>query len=219
VNLRRRDSGLSVTEILIIIVCIIVVLGVGVLMREQAKRRQCMSNLRQLGTAANMYLCKWGGGSSFPEPALAFRGDCWLAVLYWQGVVSDTQVFVCPYTDDTGDLPPAPPLDFADHAEIADDAISYAGRCKGLVGRYARRNTSHDLTCSKVSSASVMACDKPGNHGKGLHVVYADSHVQFIPGGGRFVGDGPAGSVLTEPDGTRVPVPDRGLLFMDSGEE
>ena len=90
----RRNAGLSVIEILIIIVCICAVvlfLGVGFRPRYERAKIRCTSNLRSLGTAMHLYLIKYGDQSCFPEPANAFRGDCFLAILYWKDIVQESK--------------------------------------------------------------------------------------------------------------------------------
>ena len=207
----RRNAGLSVIEILIIIVCICAVtlffaIGMRHGGRTPAYRTRCTSNLKCLGTAMHLYRNKFGDMSYFAEPANAFRGDCFLAILYWKNIAQEPKLFVCPATTDVGDIPPLPPFDWTDPDAIRDDTISYAGRCKGLTGAFAHRNTNHTFTEAAMSSASAMACDKAHNHAGGVNVVYFDSHAAFIPDAGPDVG-------VMHPTGAEPQ-----LRYMDSGE-
>jgi prepilin-type processing-associated H-X9-DG protein len=143
---------------------------------------RCRANLRQIGTGMAMYLNTHGRNSFYSVPANAFRGDAWLASLYWSGLIQERRVFVCPSTDDDyTKIPPTQAVagDLTSADAIPPDAISYAGRCKGT--RFAHRNTDR-FTCSGISSASMLACDDnegTQNHEGGINVVYFDLHVEF----------------------------------------
>jgi prepilin-type processing-associated H-X9-DG protein len=152
--------------------------------RDEARKVRCASNLNQLAKGMNMYLLKYGDNSYYAVPAEAFRGDAWLASLYWTGIVGEPRVFLCPGTDDGKFLPATPPRDMTSDFAVEEDAVSYAGLCRGLTGPYAHRNTRY-FTETAVGSASVMACDDnegTQNHSDGMNVVYIDTHVEFIAG-------------------------------------
>ena len=187
----RRDRGLSVIEILIVVICVLLaflflprLLLDGGRGHPPAYKVRCQSNLSQIAKAMNMYLLKYGDNSMYAIPAESFRGDCWLATLYWTGIIREPRVFVCPATYDSGRIPGRPPRDLASGRTIAADAVSYAGLCCGLKGKHAHRNTD-SFTESAISSACVLACDDnegTRNHSDGMNVVYFDSHVEFVPG-------------------------------------
>ena len=214
---RRANAGLSAIEILIIIVCICaVILFVGLVAPFSgrgipSRRLSCMSNLKQLGTAMNIYLMKFGDDSYFAEPADAFRGDEFVVTLFWTNIVMEPKLFRCPATSDAGPVdasgnPVLVPMIWNRAGSLTDEQCSYAGRCKGLTGMYAHRNTLHAFTESLMGSASAMACDKADNHSRGVNVVYFDSHVTFIPDAGPDVG------ALHTTSG------EPGLRYMDDGE-
>jgi len=185
----QKNNGLTIVELVVLIVCIaaVMVLLVPVRLgpaRDEARKVKCASNLRGLAQAMNLYLNKYGGTSLFAVPTESFRGDSWLATLYWTGIVTEPKLFLCPATDDYGDLPAAPPDDLSAADAVPADAISYAGLCKGLAGKHAHRNT-RSFDESAISQASAMACDDNEgwqNHDDGMSVVYFDSHVEFKPG-------------------------------------
>ena len=181
----QKNNGLTIVELVVLIVCIaaamILLLPVRDRSRGQSRKGKCASNLKGLAQAMNLYLNKYGGTSLFAVPAESFRGDSWLATLYWTGIITEPKLFLCPTADDYGDLPAAPPDDLIAADAVPADAISYAGLCKGLSGKYAHRNTRWFYE-SAISQASVLASDDNEgwqNHGDGMSVVYFDSHVEF----------------------------------------
>ena len=218
-TIRHANAGLSAIEILIVILCICAVVLLGqFFMRPLGHPRgpvwkgRCKNNLKCLGTAMNIYLTKFGDDSYFAEPADAFRGDEFVVALFWRNVVSEPKLFRCPATSDTGPVdasgdPVLVPLTWNRAGSLADEQCSYAGRCKGLTGMYAHRNTPHSFTEAIMGGASAMACDKARNHSDGVNVVYSDSHVEFIPDAGPDVGA--MNPTPKEPQ----------LRYMDSGEE
>ncbi|MFH1732111.1 MAG: hypothetical protein ABIF82_10745 [Planctomycetota bacterium] len=215
---RVRNAGLSVIEILIIIICICaVVLFAGFFMRPissphgSARKARCKNNLKALGCAMHLYLNKFGDMAYFAEPANAFRGDEFFVTLFWTDIVQEPKVFVCPATADTGPVDtsgnPVPiPVIWNQAASLTDEQCSYAGRCKGLTGAFAHRNTNHAFTEAAMSSASAMACDKAHNHADGVNVVYFDTRVEFVPDGHLDVG-------VMHPTSAEPQ-----LRYMDSGE-
>ena len=216
---KDANAGLSAIEILIIIVCIcfLALMVLPALRHREYSRRHgsCKSNLKQLGTAMNIYLTKFGGDAHFAEPAAAFRGDEFVGILFWKGIVGEPMLFVCPATSDTGPRDafgnPVPmPIIWNEAGSLTDEQCSYAGRCKGVTGKYAHRNTPGPFSESIMGSASAMACDKAGNHSDGVNVVYFDSHVTFIPCDAiDYVGRNTSGLAVELGE----------LRHMDSGEE
>jgi len=154
--------------------------------RDEARKVRCASNLKQLGTAMNIYLTTLGGGKWYAQPADVFHGDTWLLSLYWNGIVKEPKLFVCPNSSDSvQEIAKLLPNDYA--AAIPANAISYTGRCHGLSSNAWRNTTdfSKDAFFSKSVpfSASMMACDDAqgtDNHADGLNAVYFDSHVEFV---------------------------------------
>ena len=219
---RLMGSGLAIAGIVISAFMVLFLpITAGMLLpalaraRSEARRVRCTSNLRQLGTAMNMYLTKYGADFCFAEPADAFRGDEFVTTLFWTGIVREAKLFACSGTSDTGPVDaggdPVPmPTAWNRAGNLTDEQCSYAGRCKGLTGKYAYRNTRHVLTESLMGSASPMACDKADNHSDGVNAVYYDSHVEFIPGAADAVG---------AMDTTPYEYLTKELRYMDDGEE
>ncbi len=220
---------------IIISVCALVVSGIIATrptIHTSSRRARCASNLRHLAVAMNIYLGMYGGASGFPEPAEYFRGDEFLVILFWKGIVAEPRAFACPATTDTGPIDslgsripmPNPALgsNWCRDDSVGDQHCSYAGRCQLPDGHavewrrtgHGTANVNHDFTEATMSTASVMACDKPGNHTTGVNVVYFDSRVEFIPDVNDYVGAEPSsipGLASSDPD-------TRQLSQMDDGE-
>jgi len=182
--------------------------AVRVSIGRDAARVRCANNLRQLSKAMCMYFLRYGDNCMYPIPAHSFRGDAWLATLYWAGLIDEPSVFRCPGTHDDGRLPRRPPRNLAAADAVEWDAVSYAGLCKGLT-RNRHRNTYAFVDACIAASVSAMACDDnegSRNHPHGLVLVYFDSHVEFKAPGGAETYD-------------RVGTRGAGALeYLDSGE-
>jgi hypothetical protein len=180
-------------ELIVVLCCLLVVLGFWISWRQLSHprdygsgRMRCQSNLYQLARAVVMYKDTLGRNQFFPMPAKQFRGDEWLLSLYWCGILHERRVFTCPNTVDDFTLLPKRPEVWGLATNIPDNAMSYAGRCHGLTGRFAHRNTPGDFTANRFSANSYLACDKPDNHRGGslrggkVWVAFFDARVEAI---------------------------------------
>ena len=187
----HRNRKRTVIEIIIVVACLALstvslptFFGRVGIYHYESKKAQCENHLSQIAKAMAMYLLKCGDNSFYAVPAESFRGDCWLASLYWSGIIKDPQVFLCPGSGDKGKIPGRPPKDLSLASAVPADAVSYAGLCYGLKGKYAHRSTP-TFTESALSSACILACDDNEgtlNHSVGICVVYFDCHIEFHPG-------------------------------------
>ena len=95
-----KKKGFTLIELLVV-VSIIAILA-GMLLpalaraREQARRIECMSNLRQLGVACHMYATDWN--ESFPDE---ITNVLFAKQLADNGYVDAGGIFVCPSSADT----------------------------------------------------------------------------------------------------------------------
>jgi prepilin-type processing-associated H-X9-DG protein len=92
-----------------------------------------------------------------------------LSQLYEAGLVPSLDGFVCPSTGAKIGSP-----------QEIDSKTSYEYRGAAL-------NAS---TAAEPPYEAILACDKPGNHRRGKHILYADGHVESEGMGGKSRGHG-----------------------------
>lgn len=98
--MKKRDRGFTLIELLVVIAIITVLAAilfpVFARAQERARTTNCMSNLRQLGTAAGMYATDYDGLLSIgQQPSTPGTQD---GMWYWRWYpyVTNNQVYVCP---------------------------------------------------------------------------------------------------------------------------
>ena len=210
----RRAKGFTIIELLVVIAIIAILAGMLLpalgRARDEARKVKCSSNLKGIAQAMNLYLNKFGGTSMFAIPASTFRGDAWLVTMYWTGLITEPKLFLCPGTDDGGDLPPTNTGTLIssagyDAAAVTASACSYAGLRKS--GTTTGAEYTPSLTESSITQSSAMGCDDnegAKNHNDGMNVVFFDSHVEFKTADDLY-GTTEGGSASTE------------YLYLDSG--
>ena len=218
----RKHKGFTIIELLVVIAIIAILAGMLLpalgRARESARRTKCINNLKQIGLAFSQYLNAYGGDSVLPVPASQFRGDTWLSVLYWKGLLSDKRSLICPSTADSSDALQEPdttgwgyPITaaaFAVAGTIPSTRMSYCGRTN-MSGISNVSQTETGWFNEKAFKASPVACDKTTNHDDVINAVFSDSHVDALPDAKRYVGD------KTQTGGTDI---FRSLQYMDSGD-
>jgi len=176
--------------------------------RPQEERRdlKCRNNLRQLGMALQQYIDGPGGHRFYPYPTQdreyvapsgrrldrgeGFSGASFLAALYWSGILTEANIFICPCTSDDnfdgerlGMNPAAKPGEpnrpgwNPDFEKPNGSHVSYASKAQWTMPR------GEPLTKDSLPTDTVIASDdtdgKP-NHENGFSVLYNDTHVDFL---------------------------------------
>lgn len=193
-------SGFTLIELLVVVAIIAVLAGMlisGVtVVRTQAKRAQCSSNLRQLAVCITTYAHENEGGAVLVYDSVKQgtylvvnyynRNRSW-GVLYSNGVIESPQVMFCPATSDTNS---GNKYDTASnrwpHQSGANTRAGYAVRPEQFVadnttfpaklpqlGNYAAKAIAADL-CSQPSHIDY-------SHVSGVNVAFGDGHVTWVP--------------------------------------
>ncbi|MGC9318961.1 MAG: DUF1559 domain-containing protein [Armatimonadota bacterium] len=194
--MRRR--GFTLIELLVVIAIIAILAAilfpVFARAREKARQASCSSNLKQLGTAAMMYLQDYderfpGHGCYWNEPwDKTGRGEtCYAAKIY--PYVKNYDLFKCPsegdgvtvggsgndYGNNLGYVAGRSPRSIADVKSPAE-TILYADATRGYI---------RAPKCCGVSTTTPLCHPAPGNdnidyrHNGGANFAFCDGHVKW----------------------------------------
>ncbi|HEX3000030.1 MAG TPA: DUF1559 domain-containing protein [Armatimonadota bacterium] len=215
--MRKNERAFTLIELLVVIAIIAILAAilfpVFARARENARKANCQSNLKQLGTAFQMYSQDYDQAIT---PCYVFTSTSWSANnLYWfddlaQPYIKNRQVGVCPScpagSQTTGSAAPenkwlngAKPYGYAYNDIDVNQWITPGfnnGSKKGLRGSIASwSSTSKPLFESDVEDAAgtIMLVDtggmsKPGGGNSVASLeIWSENHTDYAPGNGNVV--------------------------------
>jgi len=202
----RCASGAAGWNIIVgvVILAVLVFLILPATTRHPVPALSCKNHLRQLGVALQCYIDGPGGGRFYPYPTQdknyvaptgnnlkqgeGFSGASFLAALYWSGVITEPNIFICPSTSDDNHL----------GIDLGTNPDDPANNRRGWNPNFEKPNGSHVSYASKAQwtmprgeplekgalpDDTVIATDDTDgepNHGNGMCVLYVDMHVEFV---------------------------------------
>lgn len=204
---RREKKGFTLIELLVVIAIIAILAAilfpVFARARENARKANCLSNLKQLGNALSMYVQDYDErypAADYADSRLSPAGIFWASCLY--PYVKNYRVYRCPTAGGRGSdnalaywnwtFPISPDYGWntylnkisaaqvtqpADTAAIADCSHQIF---MNRVGRIAWANSQDQVLYPATGQPSDYMNDRYSRHSGGENIAFADGHAKWM---------------------------------------
>ncbi|MFH0796613.1 MAG: DUF1559 domain-containing protein [Candidatus Omnitrophota bacterium] len=179
-----KKKGFTLIELLVVI-AIIAILAAMLLpalarAREQARRANCISNLKQMGLATHMYAQDYSETFPVAWPSGGRTAATDLTALVAGNYITATKTYVCPSSSDKATTTTSLNVGYLSYAYAKDltetttvDSVVLIDQSGSTVSLWTGTYSSNRLTAT------------PQNHssGEGINALYVDGHVSWITAG------------------------------------
>lgn len=176
---RRAMRGFTLVELLVVIAIIGILATILVptitRARSKAQRSACLSNLREIGKACQMYMDDFrffpfdgdieGGETEAQSEAACFQ------LLIQQNYIDDPAVFVCPASTDFG----------SEMTASAQASFTFGSERNWSYGYRKELTTANERSTSPISCDKRVGDNAQTNHLDGVQVLYFGNNVEWLP--------------------------------------